>query len=369
VGSVAAATIGITPFIMAWLGFDNLTHWQMVGVSALLVVASTVANLLGVRIVAWLNNASVVAELSAAALIIVGLVLAFIFNKHAHVNSVHYLFTTDGTVKGSVVLPLLFASLFAVFVVSAFDVSGTAGEETKNAARAVPTAAIAANAATWLIGTVVLLVLVLGINNLPDVLGAENPVGEILRSNIAQSAATVFTVLAVFALWINAVILQLAGARVIWAQARDGHFPAPRLFARLNHEKIPYAGVILGGVIAIALTVYSSLFAVLIAMLAIAWAGAYGVLLVIGYRTRLRNKLPERPFTVRYWRILYPVCIIWSFVVVAVLIYQDPIHVGIGTVGAGVIGIVVYYLFVPNKSVTKMDLAAEEEHCSTTAHP
>ncbi len=359
VASVSSATIGITPFIMSWFGVDNLSHWELVGVSAILIVASTIANLLGVRVVAWLNNLSVVAELTAAAVIVIGLAAAFLFNSKAHPHSVHYLFTTDGTVKGSVIMPLLFACLLSVYIVSAFDVSGTAGEETKDASRTVPRTAVAANATTWIIGTLVLLFLVLGISNLGNVLGAGNPVGDILKSNAGQTVATLFTTLAVFALWVNAVILQLAGARVMWAQARDGRFPAARLFARLNREKIPYAGVILGGVIAIAVTLYSSLFAVLIALLAITWAGAYSVLLVVGYRAHSRGRLPGRPYRLKNWRILYPIAIGWSLLFCAVLIYQDPMHVGLGTLGAVVIGLILYYVFVPRKD-SPVDLAAQE---------
>jgi amino acid transporter len=347
IASVSSATIGITPFIMSWFGVEHLTHWQLVGVSALLIVMSTIANLFGVRVVAFLNNLSVMAELAGSALIVIGLALAFVFSHHAHVNNFHYLFTTQGTVKGSIILPLLYACLLSVYIVSAFDVSGTAGEETKRASRTVPTTAVTANALAWIVGTVVILMLVLGIGNFSAVLGSANPVGAILHSEIGQTFAVVVTVLAVFALWINAVILQLAGARVIWAQARDGRFPAARLFARLNREKIPYAGIILGGAIAIAVTLYSSLFAVLIALLAIGWAGAYTVLLIVGYRAKLRGRLPEHPYSPRLWKLLYPVAIGWSVLFCAVLIYQNPRQVGLGTLGAVVIGIILYYVLVP----------------------
>jgi amino acid transporter len=349
VASVSSATIGITPFIMSWFGVDNLTHWQLVVVSALLILLSTIVNLFGVRVVAFLNNMSVVAELLGSTLVVAGLAAAFAFSHHAHVNSFHYLFTTQGTVKGSIVLPLLYACLLSVYILSAFDVSGTAGEETKRASRTVPTTAVTANAMAWIIGTVVILTLVLGVSSFSAVLGSGNPVGTILHSEIGETFAAVVTVLAVFALWVNAVILQLAGARVMWAQARDGRFPAARLFSRLNREKIPYAGIILGGVIAVAVTLYSSLFAVLIALLAIGWAGAYTVLLVIGYRAKLRGELPDHPYKPRMWKILYPVAIGWSILFCAVLIYQNPRQVGLGTLGSVVIGLILYYTLVPRK--------------------
>jgi hypothetical protein len=47
--------------------------------------------------------------------------------------------------------PLLYASLMSVYIVSAFDLSGTASEETKHASRVVPTTAVTANVLAWLI--------------------------------------------------------------------------------------------------------------------------------------------------------------------------------------------------------------------------
>lgn len=41
------------------------------------------------------------------------------------------LFTTSGQVKGSILLPLLYAALLPAIVINGFDVSGNAGEEPK----------------------------------------------------------------------------------------------------------------------------------------------------------------------------------------------------------------------------------------------
>jgi amino acid transporter len=202
----------------------NLSHWALVGISAGLILASTIINLLGVRVVAWLNNMRVASELSGAALVIIGLPIAFIFLSHVHVNSFHYLFTTQGTVKGSIILPLLYASLLSVYIVSAFDISGTAGEETKKAASVVPTEAVRTNVMSWLVGAAFIAVVVLGMSSVSKTItntDVSGPISYILRPELGSPLATIFEALAVFALFVNAVILQQAGARVIWAQARD----------------------------------------------------------------------------------------------------------------------------------------------------
>jgi amino acid transporter len=147
--------------------------------------------------------------------------------------------------------------------------------------------------------------LVLAITSVSKVLGAVNPVQLIMQTEVGKPLATAFTVLAVFALWVNAMILQLAAARVMWAQARDGKFPFPHLFGKLNRERVPHFGICTAGVIAFAMTLYSSLFNVIIAILAIGFCAGYAVLLMVGLRAKLRGELPERPFRLRMSTPLY----------------------------------------------------------------
>ncbi len=357
IASVSSAMIIIAPLVMAWFGVSTLTHWELVGVSAAFILLAAFGNLVGVWFVSVLNNMSVAAELFGAALVIIGLPIAFIFVSHAHVNSVHYLFTTQGTVKGSIILPLLYASLLSVYVVSAFDISGTAGEETKGASRVVPREAVRANVMSWLIGAAMLCTLLFAMSSVSRTLSNTydaGPISYILRPEIGSVLARLFEVVGVFALFVNGVILLQAGARVMWAQARDGRFPAPHAVGLLNKHRVPVIGIWIGVVIAILSTVYSSAFTVLVALLAVGWAAAYGVLAVYGFRARLRNELPERPFVLKWWKLWYPVAIIWSFFFIGIVVYQDPRHVGLGSLGALIVGLILYYVFVPRDDSKKI---------------
>jgi amino acid transporter len=372
IASVSSATIAITPLIMAWFGVYNLSHWALVGISAALILASTFANLVGVRFVAWLNNMSVTAELLGAAIVIIGIPVAIIFASHTHVNSFHYFFTTQGTVKGSILLPLLYASLLSVYIVSAFDISGTAGEETKKAATVVPTEAVRANVMSWLIGAAFIAMILLVMKDVAGTIGnaaVSGPITFVLNPVLGHFMGTFWEVLAVFALFVNAIILQLAGARVFWAQARDGRFPAPRYVSKLNKHRVPVAGVWIAFAIAVISTVYSSLFNVLIAMLACAWAAAYGTLAVFGFKVRLQNKLPERPYRLKWWGLWYPVAIVWSYFFIGVMVYQNPSQVGVGCAIAFVLGFVVYYLFVPRDDSQRSMVVDEPPDLSGEAQP
>lgn len=339
--SVGLGTIGLAPLIAAWFGVEHLSHWEHVGLSGLLLLATTLINLLRVKLVAILNNIGVVSELLASSAIIIGCAVAFLFFGKPH-RPFSFLFTDSGVVEGSIVLPLMFSCLLSAFIVSGFDVSGTAGEETRNASKTIPLNAIRANIATLVLGSLVLFLLLLGVASVQGTRDAASPVRYILEPVLGSQFAATVEVLAVIALLVNGLIVQLAGARVMWAQARDGAFIGARLIRKLNRESVPVAGVIVSGCISFAITLYSSLIQVLAAILAVTWALSYAVAVAVGLRARLRNSLPARAFVLRGGRFWYTVAVVWSFTIVGVLVYQSPLKVGLGTAAIIVIGLLVY---------------------------
>ncbi|CDR17756.1 APC family permease [Streptomyces iranensis] len=340
--SVGLGAVGLTPLICNWFGVERLSHWQTVGVSALIILATTLLNLLRVKLVALLNNVGVVSELLASGAIVVGCGAAFLFFGQPH-RPMGFLFTDAGVVQGSVVLPLIFSCLLSAFIVSGFDVSGTAGEETHNASRSVPVMAVSANILTLIVGSLVLFVLMLGISSVDGTLNSASPVKYILAPILGTPFATAIEVLAVFSLFVNGMVVQLAGARVLWAQGRDGAFVGARLLKRLSRERVPVTGVLVSGAIALLFIVYSAVFQVLAAILAVTWALSYAASTAVGIRSRIRGSLPERSFTLRGGPFWYIVATIWSLMLVAFLIYQDPVKVGCGTLGVIVIGVVLYF--------------------------
>jgi amino acid transporter len=342
--SVSSSCIGITPVILAWAGVTP-SHWQTVGIAAGLILISTLINLAAVKVTSGMINASAVATMLACALVTLGTGAALLFGSH-HANGVSTLFTTSGQIKGSIVLPLLYAALLPAIVINGFDVSGNAGEETKDASRAIPRAMIRANVASYGFGTVMILVLLLAMGRLTNTLAATQPVTYILNPVIGHALAKGFEVIAVVGLYVSAVVLQMAGARVLWAQGRDNKLPFASFFTHLNKEHVPSYGLWFTAVVAVLATLWSSLYVVLIAMTVVLWVAGYGVLLTVMWIGRLRGTVSHGAFQAPAWRIAYPVAIIWSALLCAVLIYQNPRQVGVGLLIAAVAGLVVYQ-FLP----------------------
>jgi amino acid transporter len=346
--SLASSCIGIAPVVLSWFGV-TASHWVLVGFAAALILLATLINVVSVKLSSRFVNAGVIATLAACVLVSVVLASALALGGR-QANGFHFLLTTQGAVSGSIVLPLLYAALLPCIVLNGFDVSGNVGEETKDASRAVPRAMVMANVSSYGFGTIVILLLLLAMGRVTDTLAAVQPVTYILDPVLGHAIAKAFEILAVMGLFVSAAVLQLAGARVLWAQARDNMLPLSSSFARLNKEQVPSFAVWFTAVVAVASTLWSSLYVVLIAMTVVLWVGGYGVLLTCMWLGKLRGHVPRAAFRVRGWRVAFPLAIIWSVVLSGVLIYQNPRQVGLGLLIAAVAGLIVYYISPSRKN-------------------
>jgi amino acid transporter len=351
IAAVATEAYGISPFILGWFGINLTGHWQTFGWAVLLIALSTVLNLAAVKIAATFNNSvGVVAEFFAIGIVIIGVIVAVLFT-HVHFHSLSTLTSTGGVLAHgqSSFLPFLFALLVPVFVISGFDVNGTAGEETTKAARNVPRAMVIANFTTFAIGTVMVGFTVLLMHNASATAHTPDVIRTVLGPVIGTATATTFEVLAVVSLFVNMMILQLTAARVMWAQARDGQAPFPRAMTKLSKDRVPVTAVIVAAVFAVLLIVYTGLLTVLLSMTAILWAAGYAVLIAVLIYAKHRNTLPDRPFKNGKWSPLVDwVALVWSVVFCVILIKSNPKDIGWGFVGTIAIGIVMYFILIPS---------------------
>ncbi|HET9648855.1 MAG TPA: amino acid permease, partial [Microlunatus sp.] len=177
--SVAGSCVAVAPIIASWVGFHDLDTFGLTVTTGILILISTLLNVASVKVSSRFVDSGVFATLVACVLVSVVLGGALIFGDN-DVHNVSFLFTTDGQVNTGLVLPLMFAALLPCIVLNGFDVAGNASEETKNASRAVPRGMVIANGSAYLFGTIVIILLLLGMTNTADTIGAEQPVTYIL---------------------------------------------------------------------------------------------------------------------------------------------------------------------------------------------
>lgn len=352
IAAFATEAYGIAPFIMSWFGVTITGHGAILLWATVLIVLSTIINLVAVKVAAAFNNTvGVAAEFLAIGIIVIG-VLISVISGHSGFHSLSYLTSSHGVVAhgASTFWPFLFAMLVPVFVISGFDVNGTAGEETESAARNVPRALLLVNFSTFIIGTVIILFTVLSITHLTGTNGSADPIRFVMSSTLGSGIAKVFEICAVVSLFVNMMILQLTAARVLWSQARDGQMPAPRLLLRLSKDRVPFVTVIIAAVIGFLFIVWSGLLTVLLSMTAILWAAGYAVVVGVLIYAKARNLLPERPFSNgRFSPIVDWGALVWSLAICVILIKSNPKDVGWGFLGTIVVGLILYFGLIPRR--------------------
>ena len=348
--AVAAVAWSMVPFVASWFGATGLSNTETLWWALAICGACTLINLTSVRLSALTNNLGVLAEIAAGVFVVVALLVI-----HHHTQPLSILTNSGGTVHhGQWAKPFLFALLLPLFIISSFDSTGNAAEETHDASRKAPLGVVLANGGSLLAGLVFMVLVFVAIPDLKSVMGSTTPVHQILVSTIGTQLTDVFQAIAIVSLLANLVMVQLTGARVLWSQARDHQMPGARFLGQVSRRRVPVNAtlVIFAGVVVILIIAAQSAtaLAVLVALASLAWALAYGLVVSTGLYAMVTNKLPQRAFSCgRLSLPIFITAVLWSALIIVIVIWQNPRQVGGGMIGAITVGAVVYAL-IPRRA-------------------
>jgi urea carboxylase system permease len=256
VAAVAIAWQIVLPQI--WSGFTIFSNptQNAIFLGCCAIVLTTIINVLGVRVMAFINNIGVAAELIGVALIIVLLLF------HIH-RSPAVIFTAQGAGPGlpgwtalGYLAPLLICAVMPAYVMFGFDTAGSLSEETKDPRRTTPRALLRALGAAGVAGALLLLMALLtaksiapatlGVGGLPSVLedALGSGVGKVLLADVA------------FAIFICCLAIHAASIRLAFSMARDRALPFGDHLSHVSEQrKSPVLPAIAVGVVAIAILV------------------------------------------------------------------------------------------------------------------
>jgi urea carboxylase system permease len=252
---------------MGWNLANTLQNQRIIAIITL--VAITVLNIFGVRLVAIINNTGVLFE-------ILGMVVfAFVLALFHHHQSAAVIFHTGGTsLTAGTFLIAMFMSLFVIY---GFDTAGTLAEETRDPRREAPKAILGSVVGAFVVGGIFLYACLLAIPNLKDAIGKGFGPAAIIDANFGNAFSTVFLLVVAAAIFICCLSIMTATVRLCFGMARDDALPAskalnwvhPRLHTPIGSciaigilsfiPMLQYAGA---GIIAIAATgmIYLSYF-------------------------------------------------------------------------------------------------------------
>jgi urea carboxylase system permease len=261
---------------------------------AILVVFGTVINMLGVKVMARINNFGVFAELVGASVLVI---LLLFHIKRGPGITFHSLGLGAGH-RWGYFGAFIIGGIMSAYVMYGFDTAGTLAEETNDPRRKAPPAILRALAAAAFIGGALILLAILTVKNIHDpnigVLGLPY----ILKQALGSTVGKVFLVDSAIAITVCTLAVMASCIRLLFAMARDGRLPFGSAIARVSGtRRVPVVPALFVGICALGLlavnignqSAFLALTSVAIVMFYIAYLGVTGGMLV----RRLRGQWPR----------------------------------------------------------------------------
>jgi amino acid transporter len=241
VAIVAAVCFAIAPIVASM--FDEvLTTNQQVTWGLGILAFCTVINVIGIKLTSTLASAGAIAEVTAMVGLTILLLVVGFGNQDADI-----VFRGDALPPGSEFLPVaLAAMLFGSWPYTGLEMTTDMAEETKDAPRVIPRAAVTSLVTTFAVGMVFLLAAVWAIPDLATALGAPVPLQYIIEGTLSTTIYKIFLVFVIVAVFVCTIANQALTSRIVFSLARDGKFPAPKLLQRVpDSTRTPIAATIL----------------------------------------------------------------------------------------------------------------------------
>src|ERR1700722_10218354 len=305
VAAVAVAWQGVLPQVTTKLQFvgsaanagtystpDGAKNALILG--AILVVFATIINMLGVKIMARINNFGVIVELIGSTILVI--LLIFHFPRSPAVVT-HTLGTGAGHQWGYFGA-FLIGGIMSAYVMYGFDTAGTLAEETNEPRRAAPPAILRALATAGLIGALLILFALMSVKNIHDknlgILGLPY----VVKQALGNTVGNIFLIASAIAITVCTLAVCTACIRMLFSMARDGRLPFGSQVARVSgRAKVPIVPALVVGVLSLVLlainiahqSAFATLTSVAIIMFYLPYLAVTGGMLV----ARLRGTSPR----------------------------------------------------------------------------
>jgi urea carboxylase system permease len=300
--TAAAAAIALQVVLpTVWSGFQmigtgtSLTSrsgaMNAVLLGSILLVLTTVVNVIGIEWMARLNTIGVTIEIIGVAATIA---LFFSHTDRGPGVMVH----TTGAAPGPYWSAFLVSGLMAAYVMVGFDSAGELSEETKNPRRVAPRTILTALAVSGLGGGLILLGALMAAPSLTDGHLATDGLAYVISAKLDGPAGKVLLTCVAIAISVCTLAVQTAGSRLMFSMARDGRLPWAHRLAHVHPTLgTPIAPAVIIGALAIALllvnlgnaAMFATLASVCIVMLYLAYLLVTVPLLIRRITGRLDN--------------------------------------------------------------------------------
>lgn len=219
---------------------------------------------------------------------------------------------------------LMLAMLMGLATLVGFDASANLAEEAKDPYRSVPRAIVGSVLAAGLLGLAFLVALTIAIPDVPRITGSGSAVASILRAQLGPVMETVLLIAINFAFFACGMVVMATAARLVFAMARDGRFPASRFMRRVHprtQTPIPATLLVFVGGVVLMLALPGEAMLQLITASTILPVLLYGATVVLYLRVRAGLDRREGAFDLgRFERPVAVAALAWLVVALVVLV-------------------------------------------------
>jgi amino acid transporter len=289
VAAIAGIDYGCAQFLLPMLGFQSRTS-SLLLVYSLLLLSQTLINHYSSRLIAWLNDFSVVIHILGV-IVLVGALWIF-----APKQPLHYLLQASSSSPIHAPYAWLFGLglLQAQWTYTGFDGSAHVAEETLDPRRQAPWGMVMSVVASGVFGYLLILSLTLAIPSIAIVLGARDPGGNptpavltIVDMGLGNQAAVAVLCLTVLAMWFCGLAAFTSVSRTFFALARDNGMPLSRIWSRVSiTRKTPAAAIWLSAAFAFLAMLYSGAYSVVTSISVVGFYLAYLIPIYLGWRRK-----------------------------------------------------------------------------------
>jgi amino acid transporter len=175
--------------------------------------------------------------------------------------------------------------LFGSWPYTGLEMTTDMAEETHEAPRVIPRAAVTSLVTTFAVGMLFLLAAVWAIPDIAGAFGAAVPLQFIIEGTLSTTIYKIFLVFVIVAVFVCTIANQALTSRIIFSLARDGKFPFARLLQTVPEStRVPVYSILLVAVLsgivitqtdAIAVIAVACLSALFLAYQMVVWPAAY----------------------------------------------------------------------------------------------
>lgn len=254
--TVSAAAIALQVVLPSiWSGFQLVggdpaltsvtgsTNAVLLGV--LLLAVTTTINVIGVKVMSFVNSVGVTCELVGVALLVV---LLLARSERGPGIVLH----TEGVAgTGSYFWPFLISALMAAYVLVGFDSAGELSEETKDPRGTAPRTIVRAVAVSGVGGALMLLAALMAAPSVTDGNLASHGLPYVLTSRLGDTLGRVFLCDVALAISVCTLAIQTATTRMIFSMSRDRVLPFSAALGRVSRRTgTPILPAVVVGVLA-----------------------------------------------------------------------------------------------------------------------